>query len=139
MGISEEGAPSAADPAYERPSRLSLEQAASELGGFAVFGALADPTRRRMLELLLDARRATATSLAGDLPVSRQAVIKHLRVLEAAGLVSAARSGREVLYVASVSQLDASARWLAGLAASWDLGETSKGSEASEVDHDAGE
>ena len=86
-------------------------------GILAVFGALADPTRRRLLELLIDARRASATSLAEGLPVSRQAVIKHLHVLEAAGLVNRVRSGREVLYLPSTDPLEASARWLAELAA----------------------
>jgi DNA-binding transcriptional ArsR family regulator len=52
--------------------------------------------------------------------VSRQAVVKHLQVLEAAGLVQAARAGREVLYSVRPEPLDASARWLAELSAAWD-------------------
>lgn len=83
----------------------------------AVFGALADPTRRHLLEALIATRRASATSLAEGLPVSRQAVIKHLHVLQAAGLVSRVRSGREVLYLPRTDPLEASARWLAELAA----------------------
>jgi DNA-binding transcriptional ArsR family regulator len=54
------------------------------------------------------------------LPVSRQAVVKHLQVLETAGLVEGVRAGREVLYSARPEPLDASARWLANLSASWD-------------------
>ena len=84
---------------------------------FAVFAALADPTRRRLLELLVQVGRTSATVLAGQVPVSRQMVVKHLRLLQAAGLVSVARSGREVLYVARSDPLDDSARWLAELSA----------------------
>ena len=60
-----------------------------------VLAALADPTRRQLLDVLVDAGRASATTLAGRLPVSRQAVVKHLQVLEAAGLVEGVRAGRD--------------------------------------------
>jgi DNA-binding transcriptional ArsR family regulator len=86
----------------------------------AVLTALADPTRRLLLDALSERGRASATTLAGELPVSRQAVVKHLRVLEVAALVSGERVGREVLYRVSPAALDASARWMAGLAAAWD-------------------
>ncbi|HEY2950687.1 MAG TPA: metalloregulator ArsR/SmtB family transcription factor [Micromonosporaceae bacterium] len=85
-----------------------------------VLGALADPTRRRVLDLLVARGEATATALAGRLPVSRQAVVKHLAVLEAAGLVAGERVGREVRYSVRAPALDATARWMAGLAARWD-------------------
>ena len=85
-----------------------------------VLAALADPTRRQLLDVLVEAGRATATTLAGHLPVSRQAVVKHLQVLQTAGLVHGARAGREVLYSARPEALDASARWLADKAAAWD-------------------
>ncbi|MCX0245554.1 ArsR/SmtB family transcription factor [Streptomyces drozdowiczii] len=85
-----------------------------------VLAALADPTRRRLLDLLAAQGEATATTLAGPLPVSRQAVVKHLAVLEAAGLVSGGRVGREVRYTVRPVALDATARWMASLAASWD-------------------
>jgi DNA-binding transcriptional ArsR family regulator len=62
----------------------------------------------------------TATTLAGDLPVSRVAVIKHLAVLDRAGLVECRRAGREVLYTVRPEQLDATARWMARLASHWD-------------------
>jgi DNA-binding transcriptional ArsR family regulator len=85
----------------------------------AVLAALIDPTRRRLLDVLVEVGRASATGLADHLPVSRQAVVKHLNVLEAAGLVGAVRAGREVIYVAEPGPLNASARWLAELSAAW--------------------
>ncbi|MFI6688483.1 ArsR/SmtB family transcription factor [Streptomyces sp. NPDC050485] len=85
-----------------------------------VLAALADPTRRRLLELLAAQGEATATTLAEHLPVSRQAVVKHLAVLDAAGLVSGGRVGREVRYTVRSAALDATAQWMASLAADWD-------------------
>jgi DNA-binding transcriptional ArsR family regulator len=85
-----------------------------------VFAALADPTRWRVLTLLAERGEGTATTLAGELPVSRPAVIKHLAVLDRAGLVEARRRGREVRYTVRPERLDATARWMAGLAAEWD-------------------
>jgi DNA-binding transcriptional ArsR family regulator len=92
--------------------------AAQDIG--TVLAALADPTRRRLLDVLVDAGRASGTTLAGCLPVSRQAVVKHLQVLETAGLVEGTREGREVLYSVRPASLGASARWLAELSAAWD-------------------
>ncbi|ANS70291.1 hypothetical protein SLINC_8067 [Streptomyces lincolnensis] len=86
----------------------------------SVLGALADPTRRQLLDLLAARGEATATTLAGQLPVSRQAVVKHLAVLDAAGLVTGGRVGREVRYAVRPAALDATARWMASLAADWD-------------------
>ncbi|MFH9618754.1 ArsR/SmtB family transcription factor [Streptomyces pratensis] len=85
-----------------------------------VLGALADPMRRRILDLLAARGEATATTLAGALPVSRQAVVKHLTVLDAAGLVSGRRAGREVRYAVRPAALDATARWMTVLAGEWD-------------------
>jgi DNA-binding transcriptional ArsR family regulator len=85
-----------------------------------VFVALADPTRRRLLDVLAARGEASATTLAAALPVSRQAVVKHLAVLDRAGLVRGARRGREVRYTVRPDRLDATAGWLAGLAAEWD-------------------
>jgi DNA-binding transcriptional ArsR family regulator len=85
-----------------------------------VLTALADPTRRQLLDLLAEAGQASATTLAERLPVTRQAVVKHLAVLSDAGLVTAARTGREVLYRVRPEPLDASARWLSDLANAWD-------------------
>ena len=64
----------------------------------AVFGALADPTRRALLVAIADQPQVTATELAAELPISRQAVLKHLSALEDAGLLDRERSGREVRY-----------------------------------------
>lgn len=86
----------------------------------SVFVALADPTRRKLLDLLAAQGEVTATTLADGLPVSRQAVVKHLAVLDAAGLVTGRRAGREVRYAVRPAALEATARWLATLAADWD-------------------
>lgn len=85
-----------------------------------VLGALADPMRRRILDLLAAREGGTATALAEELPVSRQAVVKHLAVLDAAGLVVGRRAGREVRYTVRSAALDATARWMAALADEWD-------------------
>jgi DNA-binding transcriptional ArsR family regulator len=85
-----------------------------------VLGALADPTRRQLLDVLAAQGEATATTLAERLPVSRQAVVKHLAVLDAAGLVSGSRVGREVRYAVRPAALDGTARWMSALAADWD-------------------
>lgn len=84
-----------------------------------VLAALADPTRRRLLDALAERGEATATALADELPVSRQAVVKHLVVLDAAGLVGHRRAGREVRYAVRPERLDAAATWLAARAAAW--------------------
>ncbi|MEV6015707.1 MULTISPECIES: metalloregulator ArsR/SmtB family transcription factor [unclassified Streptomyces] len=85
-----------------------------------VLAALADPTRRRLLDLLAAGGEVTATRLAEELPVSRQAVVKHLAVLDAAGLVTGKRVGREVRYAVRPAALNATARWMSALAADWD-------------------
>jgi DNA-binding transcriptional ArsR family regulator len=86
----------------------------------AVFAALADPTRWRLLGMLAQRGEGTATTLAADLPVSRVAVIKHLTVLDKAGLVTRQRAGREVRYRVEPARLDATARRIADLATAWD-------------------
>jgi DNA-binding transcriptional ArsR family regulator len=86
----------------------------------SVISALADPTRRQLLDLLAMHGEVTATILAEQLPVSRQAIVKHLAVLDAAGLVGARKAGREVLYAVRPEALNATARWMAALAADWD-------------------
>jgi DNA-binding transcriptional ArsR family regulator len=87
----------------------------------AVFAALADPTRRQVLDLLAARGEGSASALAAQLPVSRPAVVKHLTVLDRAGLVQARRQGREVLFTVRPEPLDSAARWMAGVAAEWDL------------------
>ncbi len=84
-----------------------------------VLEALGDPTRRVVVELLADGAR-TATSLAEELPVTRQAVVQHLAVLRAAGLVHSRREGREVRFELRSSALTSTAAWMADVAAHWD-------------------
>ncbi|MFJ8750187.1 ArsR/SmtB family transcription factor [Streptomyces sp. NPDC102441] len=102
----------------------------------SVLGALADPTRRQLLDVLAAQGEATATTLAERLPVSRQAVVKHLAVLDAAGLVSGGRVGREVRYAVRPAALDTTARWMASLTAYWDrrLANIKRVAEAAERD-----
>jgi DNA-binding transcriptional ArsR family regulator len=101
-----------------------------------VLAALADPTRRQLLDLLATHGQATATTLAGGLPVSRQAIVKHLTVLDAAGLVDSVKVGREVRYAVRSEALDATARWMASLVADWDrrLAKIKRLAEAAEQD-----
>lgn len=85
-----------------------------------VFAALADQTRRQVLGLLGTEGERTATALAERLPISRQAIVKHLAVLDEAGLVVGRRVGREVRYAVRPEALVATARWMAALANDWD-------------------
>ena len=85
-----------------------------------LWSAVADPTRRRVLDVLLDRGEASATTVAGQLPVTRQAVAKHLVVLDRARLVEGRRRGREVRYAVRPERLDAAARSMARVAAEWD-------------------
>ncbi len=84
-----------------------------------VFDALADPTRRRIVERLGQAP-ATAGDLAADLPVSRQAVVKHLAVLEEADLAVGERDGRRVVYRLTPAPMVDAARWMHDVGAAWD-------------------
>ena len=86
-----------------------------------VLVGLADPMRRRILDTLASPGGGTATTLAAELPVSRQAVVKHLVVLDRAGLVVGRRSGREVRYLVRPDRLAATAQWMAGVAVEWDV------------------
>jgi DNA-binding transcriptional ArsR family regulator len=86
----------------------------------AVFAALADPTRRTVLRRVAEEGPVTATELAGHLPVSRQAVAKHLAVLEEAGLVVPRRHGRENRFEATPGPLAEAGAWLARAEAAWD-------------------
>jgi DNA-binding transcriptional ArsR family regulator len=85
-----------------------------------VLAALADPTRRRILDALAAHGEATATVLATELPVSRQAIVKHLGVLGRAGLVTGHREGRESRYRVIPQRLGVTARWMDQVAARWD-------------------
>jgi len=98
-----------------QPSGPSDEAAAG-----AVFTALADPTRRHLVAALANNGGATATELAAELPISRQAVAKHLATLGRAGLVSHARHGREQRFELDPRPLADAAAWLTAVGAEWD-------------------
>jgi len=86
----------------------------------AVFGALADPTRRRLLTLLDEQGPASATELARELPVTRQAVMKHLASLAEAGLVESRRDGRAVRFHPTPAPMSDAVGWMADVGAQWD-------------------
>ncbi len=86
----------------------------------AVFFALADPTRRAVVRRLLSRDSVTATQLAGDLPITRQAIAKHLVALTDAGLVASRREGRETRYRLTPEGLGDASSWLETVGAEWD-------------------
>ena len=94
-----------------RPSVTALD---------TLFGALADPTRRLLVERLLTKGPATATALAEATPLTRQAIVKHLQVLEAAGLVDHERCGREVRVRVTPKPLASAVAWIVDTAGQWD-------------------
>src|SRR5688500_3668096 len=85
-----------------------------------LWAAIADPSRRRVLDLLVHQGEASASSLADQVPFTRQAVSKHLVVLEEAGLIERRRLGREVLCRVNVDRLDQATRAMVGVARQWD-------------------
>ncbi len=85
-----------------------------------LWSAIGDPTRRRMLDLLLADGEGTATSLSGRLPVTRQAVAKHLGVLDRAGLVHVTPAGREMRYRVDDAQFARVVAQLAAVGTAWD-------------------
>ncbi|HXY84575.1 MAG TPA: metalloregulator ArsR/SmtB family transcription factor [Gaiellaceae bacterium] len=85
-----------------------------------VFDALADPHRRYVVQALAARDHATATELATELPVTRQAVAKHLVALGEAGLVSSRREGRETRYELTPEPLTGALDWLADVGGAWD-------------------
>jgi len=86
----------------------------------AVFGALADPTRRHVVQLLAQQPTVTASGLAAQLPITRQAVAKHLSALASAGLVIATHEGRETRYRLTPASLCEAIDWMATASAQWD-------------------
>lgn len=85
-----------------------------------LWSAVGDPTRRRMLDLLLAEGAGTATTLSERLPVTRQAVSKHLMVLDRVGLVHVTPAGRERRYQVDEAQLARAVAQLADVGATWD-------------------
>jgi DNA-binding transcriptional ArsR family regulator len=95
------------------PAGLALEKQSR------VFAALGDPTRLGVFSLVGESDGPTATSLAGQVGVSRPAVVKHLRVLEEAGLVSRRKEGRDVRFNVEAATMEATAEWLEKRATAW--------------------
>jgi DNA-binding transcriptional ArsR family regulator len=85
-----------------------------------VFFALGDGTRLAVVKRLLAAGALSATTLAQDAEISRQAIVKHLQVLEDAGLVEHERSGREVLYALDHRRIAEARAFLDAISAGWD-------------------
>ena len=85
-----------------------------------MFEALADPTRRAVLRDVAERGPVTATELAAELPVTRQAIAKHLAVLREAGLVDHERAGRETRFSATPGPMADASRWLAATGSAWD-------------------
>ena len=96
------------------PDRVSGDRA-------GVFEALADPTRLWMVHQLARSGSLTPTLLARELPISRQAVSRHLGVLQQRGLVTVRRDGREHRYALAVDRLREAAEWIAGIEREWDI------------------
>ena len=92
----------------------------AELVDDDLWSAVGDPTRRRMLDLLLIEGEGTATTLSQQMPVSRQAVAKHLAVLDRVGLVRPTPAGREKRYRVDDAQLARAVAQLASVGAAWD-------------------
>lgn len=88
--------------------------------GTQVFAALADPTRRQLVELLATGKAQTSTELAGALPITRQGVSKHLAVLEGTGLIEGEQIGREKRYRFRPEPLEAPLEWIESVTREWD-------------------
>jgi DNA-binding transcriptional ArsR family regulator len=93
----------------------SGERAAADL-----FFALGDRMRLSVVRRLVDGGAASATSLSDGASVTRQAIVKHLQVLEGSGLVRREKRGREVLYALEPRRLEDAGAFLDGISAGWD-------------------
>ena len=85
-----------------------------------MFAALADPTRRQVVRTLSEQPDLTASFLATELPMTRQAVAKHLVALDRAGLVEGRREGREMRYSLTPAPLADAMHWMDEVGAQWD-------------------
>ena len=85
-----------------------------------IFHALADPMRRNLLVNLAENSPKTATQLAEEYPITRQGILKHLNILEDAGLVAVHQIGREKRYALTPEPLNELEQWLKLLNAKWD-------------------
>jgi DNA-binding transcriptional ArsR family regulator len=85
-----------------------------------IFGALSDPTRRAMLAALMEHGSTSVPALSAEFPISRQAVAKHVQVLDDAGLIERADvTGREVHYRLAPRALAPAVNWMTGADAAW--------------------
>jgi DNA-binding transcriptional ArsR family regulator len=85
-----------------------------------LFVALADPMRRSLLVHLAKQSPKTATELAEDYPITRQGILKHLNILEAAGLVAVHQKGRDKRYTLTLEPLCELDQWIKDISAAWD-------------------
>jgi DNA-binding transcriptional ArsR family regulator len=86
----------------------------------ATFNALSDPTRRMLVGLIAERGSVTASEAAQELPITRQAVAKHLAVLHDAGLAEPSREGRETRYELQTKALADAAAWMSDVGLDWD-------------------
>jgi DNA-binding transcriptional ArsR family regulator len=91
-----------------------------QLNNAPIFHALADPMRRNLLVNLAEHSPKTATQLAEEYPITRQGILKHLNILEDAGLVAVHQIGREKRYALTPEPLNELEQWLKQLNAKWD-------------------
>lgn len=85
-----------------------------------IFGALGDPTRRNLYQTLAVSGPVTATALASNMEISRQAVAKHLGVLADAGMATSERIGRETRFEAKLEPLSEVSNWIRDVEGQWD-------------------
>src|SRR5215211_4900909 len=86
----------------------------------SIFLALADPMRRSLLVNLAEYSPKTATQLAQEYPITRQGILKHLSILETAGLVAVHQEGREKRYTLTPEPLEELEQWIEDIGAKWD-------------------
>jgi DNA-binding transcriptional ArsR family regulator len=89
-------------------------------GSLATFWALSDPTRLEILDRISAGSQTTVSQLAEILPITRQAVTRHVKTLEDAGLVVGTRDGRELRLAVDLTPVDAATEWLTSRAARWE-------------------
>jgi DNA-binding transcriptional ArsR family regulator len=97
-----------------------MSSAEAGAGPAPVFAALGDVTRLSLLRTLSDGERRSITALSAGSSLTRQAVTKHLQVLEQAGLVSSWRKGRERSYAFRPERVAGARTWLDEVSAQWD-------------------
>jgi len=85
-----------------------------------IFAALADPTRRQLLTNLAENSPKTATQLATEYPITRQAILKHLTILAEAGLVTVRQQGRDKQYTLTPEPLGEVEQWVKAISISWE-------------------